>query len=73
MMKSTLTEQQIMEQSYKVGDEVMFAYCQASNRGYNRTATVTKVCPFDTYEVRDDHNEVSRTDASELAPLSSKM
>lgn len=73
MMKSTLTEQQLMEQSYKVGDEVMLAYCQASNKGYNRTAVVTKVCPFDTYEVRDDHKEVGHVDASDIAPLSSKM
>lgn len=73
-MKSSLSFDAIMERSYQVGDQVMYAHLQAADiKGYNRTATITKVGKFDTYEIRDDHHQVVNVDCSDIAPLSSRV
>lgn len=72
-MKSTLSMNQLEEQSYSVGDEVMYAHNQAADiKGYNRTATVTKVMRFETYEIKDNTGMVVSVGTDDIAPLSSK-
>ncbi len=72
-MKSTLSMEELEEQSYSTGDEVMYAHLQAADvRGYNRTATVTRVLGRGEYEIKDERNETHRVSFEDIAPLSSK-